>query len=211
MRHGKCHREKHPLMTHKLTLMRMKETSAFELRQLVDELPTLLAYEVPESFATKPIEIETPIGATTQAVLAQKNVVIMPILRAGLGMVNGMLPVIPNATIAHVGLERDDETLEIREYFRKFPKDIAEATLIITDPMLATGASAAHAIALAKEAGCQDIKLVNILAAPDGIAAIHRVHQEVPIYCAAIDEGLNEKGYIVPGLGDAGDRLFGTL
>ncbi|MEG2651092.1 MAG: uracil phosphoribosyltransferase [Eubacterium sp.] len=202
--------KKHPLMTHKLTLMRMKETSAFEFRQLVDELATLLAYEVTESFATKPIEIETPIGATTQDVLAQKNVVIMPILRAGLGMVNGMLHVIPNATIAHVGLERDDETLKIREYYRKFPKDIAEATLIITDPMLATGASAAHAIALAKEAGCRDIKLVNILAA-EGITAIHSVHPEVPIYCAAIDEGLNEKGYIVPGLGDAGDRLFGTL
>ena len=191
--------------------MRMKETSSHEFRQLAEELTTLLAYEVTETFSTKEIEIETPICKTTQSVLEHKNITIVPILRAGLGMLQGMLNVMPTAKVAHIGLERNDETLEIREYYRKLPPDFQDSIIIIIDPMLATGGSAEHAISIFKDAGCKDIRLVNILAAPEGIEAIHKKHPEIPIYCAAIDEKLNEHGYIVPGLGDAGDRICDTV
>lgn len=201
----------HPLVAHKLTHLRMKDTPPRDFRRLLDELATLMAYEVSESFATKDVEIETPLCKTVKPVLAYPAIVIAPILRAGLGMVNGMLHVMPNATVANIGLERNEETLEIREYYRKLPTLTKESTILITDPMLATGASANYAIKIFKEAGCSEIKLINILAAPEGIAAVHAVHPDVPIYCAGIDEGLNEHSYILPGLGDAGDRLCGTL
>ncbi len=201
----------HPMMIHKLTHLRMKETSTTEFRQLVEELSTMLAYEVSEAFELQDVAIETPICPTTAQVMAQKNVVLVPILRAGLGMVHGMTNVMPNVTVAHIGLEREDDTLTIREYYRKMPSTIKNATVVITDPMLASGASASHAIGILKEVGCTDIRMVNILAAPEGIKAIHAIHPEVPIYCVAVDEHLNEHGYIVPGLGDAGDRLYGTL
>ena len=200
----------HPLVTHKLTLLRMKDTPSKDFRELVKELATLMAYEVTRSFPLKDIEIQTPICKTTKQVLADKDVVIVPILRAGLGMVEGFTHVIPNAKIGHIGLFRDPETLEAVEYYCKLPTDIAEREAIITDPMLATGVSSVHTIDILKAAGCKNIKLVVILASPEGIKAVQAKHPEVPIYCACIDEGLNDHSYIVPGLGDAGDRLFGT-
>ncbi len=200
----------HPLITHKLTILRDKETTSKHFREIVRELASLMAYEVTKNFPLKDVEIETPICKTTQKMLADKDVVIVPILRAGLGMVEGFTDIIPNAKIGHIGLYRDPETLEAVEYYQKLPSHIEEREAIITDPMLATGVSASHTIDILKREGAKGIKLVVILAAPEGIAAVHEKHPDVPIYCAAIDEGLNDHAYIVPGLGDAGDRLFGT-
>ncbi|MDO4289305.1 MAG: uracil phosphoribosyltransferase [Eubacterium sp.] len=204
------HQMDHPLITHKLTMLRDKNTSSKHFREIVRELSTLMAYEVTKNFPLKAVEIETPICKTTQRVLAEKDVVIVPILRAGLGMVEGFTHIIPNAKIGHIGLYRDPDTLEAVEYYKKLPSDISDREAIITDPMLATGVSAVHTIDILKRDGCKNIKLAVILAAPEGIAAVHEKHPDVPIYCACIDEGLNDHAYIVPGLGDAGDRLFGT-
>ena len=204
------HQMDHPLITHKLTILRDKNTTSKDFREIVRELSTLMAYEVTKTFPLKEIEIETPICKTTQKVLADKDVVIVPILRAGLGMVEGFTHIIPNAKIGHIGLYRDPETLEAVEYYKKLPSDISEREAIVTDPMLATGVSAIHTIDILKRESCQNIKLAVILAAPEGIAAVHEKHPDVPIYCAAVDKGLNDHAYIVPGLGDAGDRLFGT-
>ncbi|MGL4607344.1 MAG: uracil phosphoribosyltransferase [Eubacteriaceae bacterium] len=200
----------HPLITHKLTLLRKSSTHSREFRELVKELSTLMAWEVTKNFPLKEIEIETPICKTTQKILAEKDVVIVPILRAGLGMVEGFTNIIPNAKIGHIGLFRDPETLQAVEYYKKLPTDISEREAIIVDPMLATGVSVIHTIKLLKDAQCKNIKVVHILTCPEGIAAVKAAHPEVPIFCAAIDERLNEHAYIVPGLGDAGDRLFGT-
>lgn len=200
----------HPLILHKLTLIRDKNTGSKDFRELVEEVAMLMAYEVTRNFNLKEVEIETPIGKTKSKVLAGKKVAIVPILRAGLGMVDGILKLIPAAKVGHIGLYRDEKTLTPVEYFCKLPQDIGEREIIVTDPMLATGGSATDAITLLKKKGAKYIRLVCLVAAPEGIKVVMDAHPDVDIYVASMDEKLNESGYIVPGLGDAGDRLFGT-
>jgi len=200
----------HPLIQHKLTIIRDKNTGAKEFRELVEEVSMLMAYEVTRNLPLEEIEIETPISKAKAHVITGKKLGIVPILRAGLGMVNGMLKLIPTAKVGHIGLYRDPETLQPVEYYCKLPSDVHERELIILDPMLATGGSAKAAITFLKERGANNIKLMCLIAAPEGIEAVHKVHPDVEIYTAAVDEKLNSHAYIVPGLGDAGDRLFGT-
>lgn len=200
----------HPLIQHKLTIIRDKKCGTKVFREVVDEIAMLMAYEVSRDMPLEDIEIETPMGKTTQKTLTGKKVAIVPILRAGIGMVDGMLELIPAAKVGHVGLYRDEETLEPVEYFVKLPADIAERQLFVVDPMLATGGSAIMAIDLLKKRGATNIKFVCLVAAPEGVKALQEAHPEVDIYTAGLDEKLNENGYIFPGLGDAGDRLFGT-
>ena len=200
----------HPLILHKLAFIRSKDTGAKDFRQLVSEVAMLMGYEVTRDFSMEEVEIETPICKTKCKMLAGKKVAIVPILRAGLGMVDGMLSLIPAAKVGHIGLYRDEETLKPVEYFCKLPQDIAERDIIVVDPMLATGGSAADAISLLKKRGAKKIRLMCLISSPEGIKAVQEAHPDVDIYVASIDEQLNEKGYIVPGLGDAGDRLFGT-
>ncbi len=201
----------HPLIQHKLTLMRDKNTGAKDFRQLLDEISMLMAYEVTRDFPMKEVEIETPVAKCKSKVLAGKKVVIVPILRAGLGMVNGMVNLIPAAKIGHIGMYRDEKTLEPVEYFCKMPKDIDERLMIVVDPMLATGGSASEAVTMLKKRGAKSILFVCLLSAPEGIRLFNKEHPDVPIYTACVDDHLNEHGYIVPGIGDAGDRIFGTL
>ncbi len=201
----------HPLIQHKLTQMRKKETPSHNFQQLCTEISRLMAYEVTKDLETEDVEIETPLMKTMQPEIKEKNLVIVPILRAGIGMVDGFTDIIPTAKIGHIGLYRDPESKEAVEYFLKLPSDVEEREVIIVDPMLATGGSAISAIDSIKKRTDKPIKLVNILAAPEGVAAVQSAHPDVDIYVAKIDEGLNENKYIVPGLGDAGDRLFGTL
>lgn len=200
----------HPLIKHKLTFIRDKNTGPKEFRELVKEVATLMAYEVTRDLPLEDIEIETPLMKTTSQVIAGKKLGIVPILRAGLGMVEGLLNLLPAAKVGHIGLYRDPETLEPVEYYCKLPYDAAERELILLDPMLATGGSAKAAITFLKERGITNIKLMCLIAAPEGISAVHEVHPDVDIYVAGVDEKLNEHAYILPGLGDAGDRLFGT-
>lgn len=200
----------HPLIQHKLTLLRDKNTGVKEFRELVEELALLMGYEVTRNLTVEDTEVETPICTTKSKVIAGKKLGIVPILRAGLGMVDGMLRLIPAAKVGHIGLYRDPETLKPVEYYCKLPSDVAERDLIVLDPMLATGGSAVAAITFLKERGAKSIKLVNLIAAPEGIKTVVEAHPDVEIYVAAVDERLNDHGYIVPGLGDAGDRLFGT-
>ena len=200
----------HPLILHKLSFIRDKNTGSKDFRDLVSEVAMLMAYEVTRDVQTTDIEIETPICQTTCKTLAGKKMAIVPILRAGLGMVDGMLNLIPAAKVGHIGLYRDEETLQPVEYFCKLPQDIEERDVIVVDPMLATGGSAADAITLLKKRGARNIKLMVLIAAPEGLKAVMNEHPDVDIYTASVDEKLNENGYIVPGLGDAGDRLFGT-
>ncbi|HHT65388.1 MAG: uracil phosphoribosyltransferase [Caldicoprobacterales bacterium] len=200
----------HPLIQHKLTLIRDKETGAKEFRELVEEVALLMAYEVYRDLPLEETEVETPIGKATCQVISGKKIGIVPILRAGLGMVDGMTKLIPTAKVGHIGLYRDPETLEPVEYYCKLPPDIHERDLIVVDPMLATGGSAAAAVRFLKEKGARGIKLVCLIAAPEGIARVRGEHDDIDIFVAAVDEKLNSHGYIVPGLGDAGDRLFGT-
>ena len=200
----------HPLIQHKLTIMRQPTTGPKEFRELLEEISMLMVYEVTRDLPTIDVEIETPICKTTQKMLAGKKLGIVPILRAGLGMVDGIMNMIPACRIGHIGLYRDPETLEPVEYYCKLPADAEERELILLDPMLATGGSAADAITLIKKRGCNHIRLVNLIAAPEGIAKVQAAHPDVDIYVAGLDERLNDHGYIVPGLGDAGDRLFGT-
>ena len=207
---GKVHVFDHPLIQHKLSIMQNKDTGCKEFRELLDEISMLMVYEVTRDLSTQTIEVETPICRTTTRVLAGKPIGIIPILRAGLGMVDGILQLIPNAKVGHIGLYRDPETLEPVEYYCKLPEDAVHRELIVLDPMLATGGSACAAISFIKKRGCSNIRLVNLIAAPEGIARVQAEHPDVDIYVAAQDEKLNEHGYIVPGLGDAGDRLFGT-
>lgn len=207
---NKVHVINHPLVAHKLTQMRKSETSPHNFRQLTTELATILAYEVSRDFPLEEVEIETPLAKTVQPQLKEKDVVIVPILRAGLGMVEGFSSLLPNAKIGHIGIFRDPETKEAVEYFLKLPEDVEQRESIIVDPMNATGHSAAAAIDAVKKRTNKPVKLVNILAAPEGIAYVREKHPDVEIYCAAIDERLDENKYILPGLGDAGDRLFGT-
>ncbi|MDF2533135.1 MAG: uracil phosphoribosyltransferase [Clostridia bacterium] len=200
----------HPMIQHKLTLLRDKNTGVKEFRELVEELSMLMGYEVTRNLTLEDVEIETPVCMTKSQVIAGKKLGIIPILRAGLGMVDGMLKLIPAAKVGHIGLYRDPETLMPVEYYCKLPSDVAERDLIVLDPMLATGGSAVAAINFLKNQGAKSIKLVNLIAAPEGVQAVAEAHPDVEIYVAAVDERLNEHGYIVPGLGDAGDRLFGT-
>lgn len=200
----------HPLIQHKLSILRSKNTSVKEFRELVSEISALMCYEATRNLPMEAAEVETPIGMAKVQVLAGKKLAIVPVLRAGLGMVDAMIDLIPSAKIGHIGLFRDPETLEPVKYYCKMPSDIAERDVIILDPMLATGGSASAAITFVKEYGVKNIKLMNILAAPEGIARVRADHPDVEIYIAAVDEKLNDHGYIVPGLGDAGDRIFGT-
>lgn len=200
----------HPLIQHKLSLIRDKNTGSKEFRELVKEVSMLLAYEVTRDLSLEDVEIETPICKTKTKMLSGRKLGIIPILRAGLGMVDGFLNLLPAAKVGHIGLYRDPETLEPVEYYCKLPTDINERDLIVVDPMLATGGSASAAIQFLKDRGGASIKLVCLIGCPEGIAAVQKSHPDVNIYIAAIDEKLNDHAYIVPGLGDAGDRLFGT-
>ncbi|PPD13608.1 MAG: uracil phosphoribosyltransferase [Methylobacterium sp.] len=201
---------KHPLVQHKLSLMRDKTRSTSGFRRLVREIAMLLAYEVTRELPMTTRQIETPLQTMDAPTIDGKKLVLAPILRAGIALSDGMLELIPSARVAHIGLYRDHETLEAVEYFFKAPHDLADRLVIVTDPMLATGNSATAAIERLKARGAHDIRFVCLLAAPEGIAQMQAQHPDVPIWTAAIDERLNEKGYIVPGLGDAGDRIYGT-
>lgn len=201
---------KHPLIDHKMTILRKKETSSMEFRQLVNEISTLMGYEVTRDLEIEDIEIETPIAKTVGKRISGKKIGIVPILRAGLGMVEGLLTIIPAARVGHIGMYRDPKTLKPVTYYSKLPKDVASRQMIIVDPMLATGGSLIEAIDELKRNGAKNIKSINLLAAPEGLKAVEEAHPDVEIYIAALDERLNEDKYIVPGLGDAGDRLFGT-
>lgn len=199
----------HPLIKHKLTNIRKIETKTKDFYQNVEEIASLMAYEVTRNFPLKEVEIETPICKTVQYELAN-DIVIVPILRAGLGMVEGIRSMIPTASVGFIGLYRDEETLEPHEYYAKFPDIIVKSIVLVVDPMLATGGSASAAIQMLKNRGCKNIHYVGLVAAPEGVKTLQKDHPDVDIYLAALDEKLNEKGYIVPGLGDCGDRLFGT-
>lgn len=201
---------KHPLILHKMALIRDKNTGSKDFRELVEEVAMLMAYEVTRDLQTEDVEIETPICKTTCKMLSGKKVAVVPILRAGLGMVGGMLKLIPAAKVGHIGLYRDEKTLQPVEYFCKLPQDIGERDVIVTDPMLATGGSASDAITLLKRRGAKKIRLMCLIAAPEGIERVEKEHPDVDIYIGSVDERLNEDGYIIPGLGDAGDRLYGT-
>ena len=207
---GKVHVMDHPLVAHKLTILRDKNTSVKDFRELVGEVGMLITYEATRDLPLTSKEIETPICKTMQPTLAGKKIAVVPILRAGLGLVDGVLKMIPSARVGHIGMFRDEETLEPHVYFCKMPKDVAERDIMIVDPMLATGGSANAAIDEMKKRGCKNIKLMVLVAAPQGIDAVQAAHPDVDIYAGAVDEKLNEVGYIVPGLGDAGDRIFGT-
>lgn len=201
----------HPMIVHKLTLMRMKETSTKDFRQLLEEIAMLMTYEITRDFPLREVEIETPVAKCKAKLIAGKKVGLIPILRAGLGFVSGIQQLIPSAKVGHVGMYRDPETLKPVEYYCKLPGDVGERTLLVVDPMLATGGSAAAAISLLKEKGAKNILLMCLVAAPEGVKVINEAHPDVLVYVAALDERLNDHGYIVPGLGDAGDRIFGTL
>ena len=206
----KLHIMDHPLITHKITMLRDENTNTKDFRQLVYEIALLMGYEATKDLTLTDTEITTPLMKTTKKVLNQK-VAIVPILRAGLGMVDGVLDLIPSAKVGHIGLYRDHETLKPVEYYCKLPTDIESREVIIVDPMLATGGSSAAAISFIKKRGAKNIKLMCILAAPEGIEVLRKEHPDVELYCGAVDDKLNENGYILPGLGDAGDRIFGTL
>lgn len=200
----------HPLVQHKLTLMRRIECSTKDFRELLEEISMLMAYEVTRELPMKEIEIETPVARCTSKVIAGKKLGIVPILRAGLGMVDGVMNIVPSAKVGHIGLYRDPETHLPVEYYCKLPTDVDERDLIVVDPMLATGGSAIAAIDFIKQRGCRSITMMCLVGCPEGVAALQAAHPDVNLYIAAIDEKLNENKYIVPGLGDAGDRLFGT-
>ena len=200
----------HPLVQHKLTIMRRKHTPSKDFRELLDEISMLMGYEITRNLPLEDVDIETPICKTVQKRIAGKKMAIVPILRAGLGMVDGLLKLVPVARVGHIGLYRDPETHEPVEYYCKMPKDIGDRLVIITDPMLATGGSAADAISMAKARGAKNLLLMGLVAAPEGVARVQAEHPDVDIYTASLDEKLNDHAYIVPGLGDAGDRIFGT-
>lgn len=200
----------HPLIQHKLTLIRDKNAGTKEFREIANEIAELMVYEITRDLPLEDVAIETPMGKTVQKQLAGKKLAVVPILRAGLGMVDGVLELIPAAKVGHIGMYRDEETLKPHEYFVKMPPDIDQRDLIIVDPMLATGGSADMAISALKKRGAKSMRLVVLVAAPEGVKFVQEHHPDVDIYAAALDDHLNENGYIVPGLGDAGDRLFGT-
>lgn len=200
----------HPLVKHKVALLRDVNTHTNLFRELVEEITTLMAYEAFKDIDTKEIEVTTPLETTTQTVVVENSVAIIPILRAGLGMVNGIHSLLPTAKVGHIGMYREHKTLQPKKYYCKLPENVQEKTCVVIDPMLATGGSAVAAIDLLKKQGCTKIKLMNIIAAPVGVETVQKAHPDVQIYIAQLDRCLNENGYILPGLGDAGDRIFGT-
>ena len=200
----------HPLIRHKLAIIRNKDTDTKQFRDVVKELATLMAYESFKDVPTQEITVETPLETTTQTVVKENSIAIVPILRAGLGMVDGILSLFPAAKVGHIGLYRDEETLEPQEYYCKLPSKIEEKVVMVVDPMLATGGSACDAIQMLKKRGCKRIKLMSIIAAPEGVEKVAKAHPDVEIFVSTLDRCLNEHGYILPGLGDAGDRIFGT-
>ncbi len=208
---GELHIIDHPLIQHKLTIMRMQETGSKDFRELLREIALLMGYELTRDLALEDVEIETPICKTTGKRLAGKKLAIVPILRAGLGMVDGLLQLVPAARVGHIGLYRSRKTHLPVEYYCKLPTDISNRTVILVDPMLATGGSSSDALTKLKEKGVTDVRLMCLVGAPEGVKKVQEDHPDVPIYLAALDEKLNENAYIVPGLGDAGDRIFGTL
>lgn len=207
---SKLHIIDHPLIQHKLTIMRSKNTPSKDFRELLDEISMLMGYEITRDLPLEDVEITTPIQRATFKKISGKKMAIVPILRAGLGMVEGLLKLVPVARVGHIGLYRDPETHQPIEYYCKMPADINERLVIIVDPMLATGGSASDAIAMVKQRGAKNIKLMCLVAAPEGVKKVMDEHPDIDIYCAALDEKLNDHAYIVPGLGDAGDRIFGT-
>lgn len=200
----------HPLIQHKLSILRDKNTSVKEFRELISEIAMLMCFEATRDLPLEEIDVETPVATAHCKHIAGKKLAIVPILRAGLGMVDGIMNLVPAAKVGHIGLYRDPNTLEPVEYYCKLPSDAEEREILLVDPMLATGGSASAAIGFLKKRGCRNIKLVNLIAAPEGVARVQADHPDVDIYVAAMDEKLNDHGYIIPGLGDAGDRLFGT-
>ncbi|MBR2988584.1 MAG: uracil phosphoribosyltransferase [Clostridia bacterium] len=200
----------HPLIRHKLAIIRSKDTDTKQFREVVKELATLMAYESFKDVPTQKIIVETPLEKTEQIVVKENSIAIVPILRAGLGMVDGILSLFPAAKVGHIGLYRDEETLEPQEYYCKLPTQIEEKVVMVVDPMLATGGSACDAIKMLKKRGCKHIKLMSIIAAPEGVSKVAEAHPDVEIFVSTLDRCLNEHGYILPGLGDAGDRIFGT-
>ena len=200
----------HPLIQHKVTLIRSVDTGTKDFRQLLEEIALLMGYEITRDLPLEDVEVETPWVKAIGKQIAGKKLGIVPILRAGLGMVNGLLELMPMAKVGHVGMYRDPKTLQPVEYYCKLPSDLADRRIIVTDPMLATGGSAAAAISLLKEKGAKEIQLMCLVAAPEGVEVVNKAHPDVRIYVAALDEKLNDHGYILPGLGDAGDRIFGT-
>ena len=207
---AEVHVLEHPLIQHKLAILRNKDTSVKEFRELVGEIAGLMCYEATRKLPTEEVEVETPVGLAKCHVLAGKKLAIVPVLRAGLGMVDNIVDLIPSAKIGHIGLYRDPETHKPVEYYCKLPEDVANRQVFVVDPMLATGGSAVAAIDFLKKHGCKNIIMMNIIAAPEGVKAVQEAHPDVELYLAAMDERLNEHAYIVPGLGDAGDRIFGT-
>ena len=201
---------RHPLIEHKLTLIRDRTTPTAEFRRLVHEISMLMAYELLRDLELEDVEIETPISTTKARKLAGKKLCFVSILRAGEGLLQGLLDLVPSARVGHIGLYRDEQTLKPVPYYAKLPADIAQRTVVVVDPMLATGGTAVAAVSRIKQAGARDIRFLSLLSAPEGVEVLRRAHPDVPIFTGALDERLNEKGYIVPGLGDAGDRLFGT-
>ena len=201
----------HPLIQHKTTILRQKTTSNKEFRELVEEITMLMCYEALRDLPLTEVEIETPITKTKQKMITDKDLAVVPILRAGLGMVEGLLSLVPTAKVGHIGMYRDEETMQPHEYYCKLPPDIDKRLVVVVDPMLATGGSAIDAIGQIKSYGGKNIKFLCLIAAPEGIEALTKAHPDVEVYCANVDECLNERCYIVPGLGDAGDRIFGTL
>lgn len=200
----------HPLIRHKVSILREKHTGMKEFRELVEEITVLMAYESMRDVETVPVQVETPLEITTQYRVPEQSVVIVPILRAGLGMVNGIHTLFPTAKVGHIGMYRDEETLQPQEYYCKLPDGIENKTVFLVDPMLATGGSACDALDALKKRGCKKIKLMSIIGAPEGVSRVAEKHPDIPIYVSTLDRCLNENGYILPGLGDAGDRLFGT-
>ncbi len=201
----------HPLVVHKLSIMRNKKTPSKDFRILLDEIAMLMGYELTRDLPLEEIEIETPIQKTTAYRISGKKLAVVPILRAGLGMVDGLLKLVPVAKVGHIGLYRDPETHKPVEYYCKLPTDVEKRTVILVDPMLATGGSACDALTMLKKKGCKNIKFMCLVAAPEGVKVVQEMHPDVDIYTAALDECLNDHAYIVPGLGDAGDRIFGTI
>lgn len=207
---SKLHVIEHPMVQHKLTIMRQKGTGSKDFRELLKEIALLMGYEITRDISLEDVEIETPICKMTAKRVSGRKLAIVPILRAGIGMVDGLLSLVPVAKVGHIGLYRDEETHTPVEYFCKLPEDIQDRLVIVTDPMLATGGSASDAITMLKKRGCHNIRLMCLVAVPEGISRVQAEHPDVDIYVAAVDDHLNENAYIVPGLGDAGDRIFGT-
>ncbi len=200
----------HPLIQHKISILRSVNTSSKEFRELIEEIAMLMGYECLRDLPLEDVEITTPVAATKSPMIAGKKIALVPVLRAGLGMVSGLLALVPSARVGHIGLYRDHETLEPHEYYCKLPEHLEDRQIIVLDPMLATGGSGVEAVNFIKQHGCTNIKFMCIIAAPEGVARFTHAHPDVHLYCGHLDKGLNEHGYIVPGLGDAGDRIFGT-